>query len=203
MYHAVVFWSKHVSDVLLRPCENYVNLWKKRIIYVSIKGAWESYRSFSVTLTIWIPVENILLGFTVCFFCSISVSSWAARTLCWASKIVAGSLDCSWINTRNLGLYRKRFMKNILFKEKCKQPAPPIHSSLRLDNHQQKGVFRMAATVLKQGILTKLLHGRGRCLKRTAPPSPPLHSRSDVSIFSVDCCQGRRFENTSLENLRR
>lgn len=53
----------------------------------------------------WIPVEKIFVGLTTCFCCSIWVSSWAARTLCWATKTVAGSWDCSWINKWDLRFY--------------------------------------------------------------------------------------------------
>lgn len=51
----------------------------------------------------WIPVENRFVGLTTCFCCSISVSSWAARTLCLASKIAAGTWECSWKHEESLG----------------------------------------------------------------------------------------------------
>ena len=52
--------------------------------------------SHTVVLTRRMPVENMVAGLTVCFCFSISDSSWAARSLCWANKMVAGTWERSW-----------------------------------------------------------------------------------------------------------
>lgn len=76
-------------------------------------------------------------------------------------------------------------------------PSPPL-SQTSLSN-RITGAFRLAATLLMQAILTKPWHCRGRCFKCTAPPSPPLNARSDISVSLVECCQALMSKNTSLD----
>lgn len=59
----------------------------------------------------------------------------------------------------------------------------------------------LSGTLLMQAISTKLWQCRGRYFKCTAPPSPPLNARSDISISPVECCQAQRSKNTSLDIL--
>lgn len=82
-----------LSTILLYRIPSYCNF--------NLRAAWTDVLS----LTMWIPVEKMFVGLTTCFCCSIWVSSWAARTLCWATKTVAGSWDCSWINKWDLRFY--------------------------------------------------------------------------------------------------
>lgn len=82
-----------LSTILLDRIPSYCNF--------NLRAAWTDVLS----LTMWIPVEKMFVGLTTCFCCSIWVSSWAARTLCWATKTVAGSWDCSWINKWDLRFY--------------------------------------------------------------------------------------------------
>lgn len=100
----LLHWSG--SDTITNIKSDRMCNWRLELIRLNrtfewLCGAWTDVLS----LTMWIPVEKIFVGLTTCFCCSICVSSWAARTLCWATKTVAGSWDCSWINKWDLRFY--------------------------------------------------------------------------------------------------